>query len=1305
MKHRLQTLLKHKLQWLVLLTALLGVSQGVWADFNIPKNAVFYVDATNLASSNSSYKSSIFIVLVRNADNGNKVGHIHYQDVTGINGYSHKSDIWTYKNYISKTGDVYQFKITNQEDNVKGILIWSKDISNYNDIWEVCASGTTSFTNGGTYTIGSNYTTHDTRHVHAFSGEWSAACTNPSSLAITTPGSDVTLRLGGGATPSTSSQSLVATCSNGDTYLWTVSPSSIICSTASGNQDASRATISNSGKKSASVTFSHEGVYTANFAAGCSTATYANVNASHTITVKPGTVYLAGPLVNTKSTDNSFDNNCTMTRNDDTFTYEWYVSRPSSGSVGFTIKNSTRGSASYYKYLIPTYATIDGGKTINRNSSSPSNHDLSPNTSNITFNAGDHLKLTAVYSYVSNTPKYTISLEKICNGTPLQDIIDVLNGTKIWFYAGVVYSWGTHDVYLNNGAADVIQNASASKVSVSGTEVNLSSINLAASKYYISNATWSSSWKGVQMSSNAEAGKVYYLNSSGGNNINDSGTGISISNLKFDNGSGGTTKTVSSGTNVSIFARSATTATPFGDGLKIKYYVKKSGESTYYTECDWEASVANTTGTTGTLDTGNLEDGEYTVYALLMNATNATEAVKASTTLTLTINSCTPPEASNFTVASNTYTYEYDGNPHSATVTGVSPYSPNNIVAYYGANSSTTATSQTNADTYNIYVHSADAYESYCAVTSTIATALATQLVINPVTPSSSNYSNLFTISGTGSRAYTGESQSVAVAWKSPYTGCTGGITVKYDGSETAPTNAGSYPVTISVASGTNNNASASDIEIGTLTITPIDQSTDVTILNSGTHCIPSSRGTVDISASGGNTSEAFTYSVDGTPSSGISLTGGTITANNAGSISVKATRPGGTNYNDKTSSSYTYTFVVTPTTITVTPSSDVDKVLPSSETQPSVTQDITASHTGNSYAWTLSPSFDVNTIASSSSASTTITFKREGVYTATAKGGCTNTTDVQGYSANITVEPPLTIYLAGTLVSSAGDQFADNSFPMTRTSGSYVYTRRFDAVLGSAETYTNRKFTLRESSSSSQSDYIIPKYAKVNYTNISTIGYNNDLYTTGITYSAGDKLEVRAEYKGYNSSENKPEWDISIGLVCDDPVAKTISISDASICSGSDVQVIVNSSQSEYIYIVYDSNNTQVGTATGDGSNKSITVTRPTASTTYTVKAKQAASCTPTAMSNTVSVTVNDRPTFSPSTGITQYLPVTVTSNAATPSWSIASKSPDVDAAWISSTTGTSTVLKAPTGTYTVSDGTCATETITVSNDSETCP
>ena len=1263
MKRKIFNTLKHKLQWLVLLTALLGMSQGVWADYGYWTDNAWKVYFTKDGSSyDSGWKGKN-----TNVDLG-EVSTLKLRGFGVRTWGSGPNQMKVYYNLCDQNYNNYSLSATPSGD-----YDWIKS-----DAWDVDVISSCNPTNGQSKTIYITFKINDSSSyelTRSITFTYKSPCTNPSSLAISTPGSDVTLRLNGGTTPSTSSQSLVATCSNGDTYLWTVSPSSIICSTASGTETPSRATISNSGKKSASVTFSHEGVYTANFAAGCSTAEYANVNASHTITVKPGTVYLAGPLVNSKSTDNSFDNNCTMTRNDDTFTYEWYVSRPSSGSVGFTIKNSTRGSASYYKYLIPTYATIDGGTTINRNSSSPSNHDLSPNTSNITFNAGDHLKLTAVYSYVSNTPKYTISLEKICNGAPLQDIIDVLNGTKIWFYAGVDKNWdSTSDVYLNNGTSDVAHySTSQASSTICSGNVKASPVMLPSAIYYISNKT-KSSWVGNQMASAAQAGKVYVSC----NSVCDRSThgvavqdGISISNLKFDNGNGGTTKTVSSGTNVSIFAQSATTATPFGDGLKIKYYVKKSGESTYYTECDWEASVANTTGTTGTLDTGNLEDGEYTVYALLMNATNATEAVKASTTLTLTINSCTPPEASNFTVTSGTNTYVYNGSAHSATVTGVSPYTPSNIVAYYGANSSATATSQTDAGTYNIYVHSADAYGDYCAVTSTITTELATQLVINPVTPSSSNYSNLFSISGTGSHAYTGESQNVAVAWKSPYTACTGVITVKYDGSETAPTNAGSYPITISVASGTNNNASASDIEIGTLTITPIDQSTAVTISNSGTHCIPSLGSYVDISASGGDTSEALTYSVVGTPSSGISLSDGRISATKAGSITVTATRPGGANYNDKTSSNFTFTFVVTPTSVSVTPASPVTHTLPSSVTTPSVTQSATATHTGNRTAWTLSPNYTVNTISDASATNPTSTFKREGVYTATVGVGCNNTTDVSSNSATITVEPPLTIYLSGTLVSSAQDAFGDNNFPMTRTEGSYVYTRRFNAVAGSSAATNDRKFSLRESNSSGQADYLIPKYAKVTYTNITTTGVNNDMYTTGITYSAGNTLEVRAEYKGYNSSENKPEWDISIGLVCDAPDSKTISISSESICRGSDVSVVVNSSQSGYIYTVYDAGNTQVGTTTGDGTNKSISVTRPTESTTYTVKAKQAASCTPTEMANTVSVTVNDIPTFSPTSGITQYLPVTVTSDASSPSWTFNKESGSLDGAWLSNTSG----------------------------------
>ncbi len=1254
MKHKIFNTLKHKLQWLVIASALLGVSQGVWGSNEVHGNFSGSWADTDISSMTAS--------ITMNA--GTYQFGIRY----GGTWYS-KTNLIIARNK----------NVTDQDlETNNGNITLNADVS-------------------GTYT----FKLKDNHGKPRLSVTFPSSCSTPSNsdISITAPSSATTLYLGSGSAPSVT-QTVTATCSKGNTYSWESNHPTYNYTSAFSPYSGTMTNVAfaSPSSKSTTATFYHEGVYTTTFKAGCSNASDAS-KAAPTITVKPGHLYFDGPFFSGSGYDLT-KQHVEINTSTDKFEYEWtaaYTSGDFVISVGSAC-NDFAPSA----YTIGNYAEIT---TTGVSMEGSGNHNFRPDIG--TISVGDRLRLTVEYTGLnaSNIPHYNVTLEKFCNGAPMQNIVDILDGTKVWFYAGILSSWKQSQIKCKSSSTDNgPYDLSSTEIDIcTSTNAKIAAVNLPSANYCLHHPAWTDGC--VNMGENAVAGKIYVLGknfcSSGNVNAVKTKSGISLSNLKFDNGSGGTTKTVEKGSDVSIFAQSATTTNPWYNGLKIKYYVKKSGESTYYTECDWEASVANTTGTTGTLDTDNLSAGTYTVYALLMNATSEEEAVKASTTLTLTINSCTPPEASNFTVTSGTNTYEYNGSAHSAKVTGVSPYTPSNIVAYYGANSSATATSQTDAGTYNIYVHSADAYGSYCAVTSTIATQLATQLVISPVTPSSSNYSELFSITGTGSHAYTGVAQSVAVAWKSPYTGCKGTITVKYDVSTDAPTNVGSYPITISVASGTNNNASASDIEIGTLTITPIDQSTAVTISNSGTHCIPSSGSYVDISASGGDTSEALTYSVVGTPSSGISLSDGRISATKAGSITVTATRPGGANYNDKTSSNYTFTFVVTPTSVSVTPASPVTHTLPSSTATPSVTQSVTATHTGNRTAWTLSPNYTVNTISDASATNPTLTFKREGVYTATVGVGCKNTTDASGNSATITVEPPLTIYLSGTLVSSEQDAFGDNNFPMTRTAGSYVYTRRFNAVAGSS---ANRKFSLRESNSSGQADYLIPKYAKVTYTNITTTGVNNDMYTTGITYSAEDMLEVRAEYKGYNSSENKPEWDISIGLVCDAPDSKTISISNESICRGSDVSVVVNSSQNGYIYTVYDAGNTQVGTTTGDGTNKSISVTRPTESTTYTVKAKQAASCTPTEMANTVSVTVNDIPTFSPTSGITQYLPVTVTSTATTPAWSFTKVSGSATGAWLSNTDESVTIFKAPTGTYTVSDGTCATGSITVSDDTETC-
>ncbi len=167
MKHRLQTLLKHKLQWLVLLTALLGVSQGVWAaTFSIPANTTFYVDFKNF---NGSYNSGYYISVVTNSTNGGKVGSINKTTTSGCSGYVPKND--TFYSGTKVIGSIYSFKITTAAT-AYGIMVWSKNESSYDDIYEVNVSGTTSFTAGGLYTIMSGKTTHDGRKADCFSGSW-----------------------------------------------------------------------------------------------------------------------------------------------------------------------------------------------------------------------------------------------------------------------------------------------------------------------------------------------------------------------------------------------------------------------------------------------------------------------------------------------------------------------------------------------------------------------------------------------------------------------------------------------------------------------------------------------------------------------------------------------------------------------------------------------------------------------------------------------------------------------------------------------------------------------------------------------------------------------------------------------------------------------------------------------------------------------------------------------------------------------------------------------------------------------------
>lgn len=551
--------------------------------------------------------------------------------------------------------------------------------------------------------------------------------------------------------------------------------------------------------------------------------------------------------------------------------------------------------------------------------------------------------------------------------------------------------------------------------------------------------------------------------------------------------------------------------------------------------------------------------------------------------------------------------------------------------------------------------------------------------------------------SGTDTKSYTGSSQGVTIkpvsgtgTYTVYYTG-TGGTS--YDKSSDAPTNVGKYSVTVDAQKGTSYCA-ANNLDVGILTITAA--APNITMGAISNAC---GTGAYNISGlASSNSSGAITYSVvGGTGTANINVTTLSVTA--VGTVTIRASQAASGNYSAG-SQDKTFTFAAAPVA-GFSASADAE-TLEFSNTEYVPTTLRTDANSEWDFKWVCDshPTWGTNntpTIVSSTSNSTEVRFPIEGVYTFHVGAKCKKDNSYVS-SSTVTVTVKLPLCIKGPLTDSNGSW---NSYELiSNISNSNTRTYSFTAF----NKGTNiREFVLDASASGDDKHHIHTS---------STVG---NLALTGLDYNSGNHYNLRAlESLGISESGTRVVltithnggyyYNLSLALDCTTPEAKTISISASSVCEGESANVIVGSSQSGYIYTVYDSNSGVAGSGTGTGSDLNISVT-PSAGTTYTVKAKQADACLETSMANTVDISVNERPSFTPSTGITQYAPVTVTSTALSPSWSIASKDPDVDAAWISTTSGSSTVLKAPTGTYTVSDGgPCPTNAIVVSNDTEIC-
>ena len=289
------------------------------------------------------------------------------------------------------------------------------------------------------------------------------------------------------------------------------------------------------------------------------------------------------------------------------------------------------------------------------------------------------------------------------------------------------------------------------------------------------------------------------------------------------------------------------------------------------------------------------------------------------------------------------------------------------------------------------------------------------------------------------------------------------------------------------------------------------------------------------------------------------------------------------------------YSSCTTPTISAVTPSSEQTESLSTNSETPSAVQAVTAEYSGgNQIGWTVTPStisgYSAATFDNAARASTNLNMKYEGEYTATFGAGCGNTTDATLPTAKITVNPS-EIYLAGPLLDGSGVWATNHN--MTKNGLTFTYEWTAERTSG--------QFTLRTSTSPDQAAYIIPNYAKNNYTGITAAGSgNHNLSVDDVSFAVGERVKVTATYVGWNSTEGKPEYNISFTKVCSNPTAQTVS-GTATICSGSSTNVTVASSQSGYTYVLYKDGSATATTQPGSGSALNFSVSESGA---YTVHA-----------------------------------------------------------------------------------------------------
>jgi photosystem II stability/assembly factor-like uncharacterized protein len=332
------------------------------------------------------------------------------------------------------------------------------------------------------------------------------------------------------------------------------------------------------------------------------------------------------------------------------------------------------------------------------------------------------------------------------------------------------------------------------------------------------------------------------------------------------------------------------------------------------------------------------------------------------------------------------------------------------------------------------------------------------------VAVSGGNFSTVATVTlGNLSATYDGNPKSVTATTNPPDLN----VTFTYNGQSNPPTNAGSYAVQATINSGQSHTGGAS----GTLVIAKAGQTITFAPLNDVNIAV----GTVSLSASS-SASLPITFSVQSGPAT---VSGSTLTLTGSGTVVVRASQAGNTNYNAASNVDRSFNVTTSSATVTLGNLSATYDGNPHSATATTTPGGLTVNFTynGSSNAPTNAGSYDVvatvvdQTYSGSATgtlviakANQTINFTGPAnqaysttpiTLSATASSGLTVTFSVTSGPAQISGNS-LTLLGAGTVVVEAAQAGGTNYNAATPVSRSFT-------VAGDFETWRIEHFTTQQ--------------------------------------------------------------------------------------------------------------------------------------------------------------------------------------------------------------------------------------------------